>query len=286
MFYALLIAAQPPVIPPEEPFLPLDPIELESEFGIVKPIAPPKPPKQPKQPKQPTAQLLLRSSAMTTSNLTTVKSFAPSSTLLNNSAMLLFTPRLGESTTLIATLSAGQASFTSQSESNYHHWGVSAAIQQRLAPNMYVQAGWSQDHLYRNGSGDRLLRDHSLQALIGRQDTLTDNLRLDTAYEFRASFSNPDDQSRVSQTIGGRLRYDWSPRFETAIDYRLSIQDYRKIVRHDTMHEVSAIATYHISPEFFVSGNVSYLFGRSSDVSKTPDNFSVGVTIGANLPLF
>ncbi len=283
MFYALLLAAQPPALPPEEPFLPLDPIELEAEFGIVQPLV--KPPVA-EQPKQPTVQLLLRSSGMTTSNVTTVKSFAPSSTLLANTAMLLMTPRLGDSTTLIATVSAGQTSFTSQSESNYHHWGVSAAIQQRLAPNFYVQAGWGHDHLYRNSTGDRLLRDHSLQALIGRQDTLTDNLRLDTAYEFRASFSNPDDQSKVSHTLGGRLRYDWSPRFETALDYRFGVHDYRKISRHDTMHEVSAIATYHISPEVFVSGNVSYLFGRSSDVSKTPDNFSLGVTIGANLPLF
>ncbi len=283
MIYALLLAAQPPAMPAEEPFLPLDPIELETEFGIVKPIAPPKPPEQPKQP---TAQLLLRSSALTTSNLTTVKSFAPSTTVLENNAMLLVTPRLGDSTTLITTLSAGQLSFTSNSETNYHQWGISAALQQRLAPNMYVQAGWSQDHLVRNSSGDRLLRDNALQALIGRQDTLTDNLRLDTAYEFRASFSNPDDQSRVSHTIGGRLRYDWSPRFETAIDYRFSLQDYRKIARNDTMHQVGAIATYHISPEVFLSGTVSYLFGRSSDVSKTPNNFSLGVTIGANLPLF
>jgi Putative beta-barrel porin 2 len=283
MMYALLLAAQPSAMPAEEPFLPLDPIELETEFGIVKPIAPPKPPEQPKPP---TAQLLLRSSVLSTSNLTTLKGFAPSATVLENNVMLLVTPRLGDSTTLITTLSAGQTSFTRNTETNYHQWGVSAALQQRLAPNMYVQGGWSQDQLYRNSSGDRLLRDHALQALIGRQDTLSNQLRLDTAYEFRMSFSNPDDQSRVSHTIGGRLRYDWAPHLETAIDYRFSVEDYRKIGRNDTKHQVSASATYHISPEVFLNGTVSYLFGRSSDVSKTPDNFSLGVTLGANLPLF
>lgn len=275
--------APPPLFDETKPPA-LDPQEVESEVGTIKPLTPPT--KRPPQRPQPTAQLLLRSSVFTSSNISALRDFNPSDTVFVNGATLLLTPKLGDSTRLIASAGGGFVRFANRGDSNYNQVAFNVAIQQRLAAGTCGQIGWVQDNLYRADEGDRLLHDNAVQFIVGRQDTLGRSVRLDTTYELRAGFSNPSDQSRLDHNLGVRLRYDISPQLQAALDYRLTFRDYTQVDRFDTEHQISALAIYNLSPDVFISGNVSYLFGRSSAPNSNPNNLSIGISLGVNVPLF
>ncbi|PZO49072.1 outer membrane beta-barrel protein [Phormidesmis priestleyi] len=267
---------------PESDIKPLDPEDTQSEVGEIRILERPAVAER----RQPDVQLLLRSSVFSSSNITSLSAFSPSDTVFINSGLLLATPKLGETTRLIASAGGGLVRFANQGDSNYNLLNFNVAVQQRIAPGTYGQLGWVQENLYRADSGDRLLQDNSVQFILGRQDQLGQQLRLDSFYELRASFTNPDDQNRVANTLGARLRYDITPKLQGALDYRLTFKNFTQVDRADTEHQISALAIYNINPDVFVAGNVSYLFGRSSSAAIDLDNLSIGISLGWNVPLF
>lgn len=275
----------PTDFPPADTSQQIDPKDVESELGEIK-IIPSSPVQQPPQRRQPDVQLLLRSSAFTSSNITGLEIPQPSDTVFINSATLLATPKLGEETRLIAAVGGGLARYGDKGDFNYNYLNFNVGIQQRLTKEMYGQLGWYQERLYRDGSGDRLLLDDSLRLSVGRQDQLNSRLRLDSFYELRASFATPGDQNRVANTLGARLRYDITPKLQGALDYRLSFKDFTQQDRFDTQNQLGLEAIYNINSDLFIGGSASYLFGSSSAASVDLSNFSVGVSIGLNVPLF
>jgi hypothetical protein len=263
---------------------PTDPQDIEDEIGEIEIISPR--PQQPPQRPQPSVQLLLRSSAFTSSNITTLDFFQPNDTVFINSATLLATPKLGEDTRLIAAVGGGLVRYADFGDFNYNYLNLNVGVQQRLTTGMYGQIGWVQERLYRDGSGDRLLLDDSVRLSLGRQDQLNNHLRLDSFYELRASFATPNDHNRVANTLGARLRYDITPKLQAALDYRLTLKDYTQQDRFDTQNQIGLEAIYSINRDLFIGGSASYLFGSSSDALVDLDNFSLGVNIGLNVPLF
>jgi hypothetical protein len=258
---------------------------VKDELGEIR-VLPSPAVSQPPPPRQPTVQLFLGSSVFSSSNITALEIFQPSDTVFINSATLLATPKLGPSTRLIAAASGGLVRFAGEEDFNYNRLDFNVGVQQRLAAGMYAQLGWRNEQLYRSEDGDRLLRSNAVDLVVGRQDQLAKQLRLDTFYNLNARFTDPDQQSRVANSLGARLRYDFSPSFQGALDYRLTLKDFTQVDRFDTEHQVSAIATYAINRNLFLSGSVSYLFGRSSDPNIDLGNFSVGISVGWNIPLF
>ena len=275
-------SALPSLTLPEADAKPLNPEDTQAEIGEIRILNTPAATAR----RQPDVQLLLRSSVFSSSNITSLSTFSPSDNVFINSGLLLATPKLGETTRLIASAGGGLVRFANQGDSNYNLLNFNIAVQQRIAPGTYGQLGWVQENLYRQGSGDRLLQDNSIQLIVGRQDQLGQQLRLDSFYELRASFTNPDDQNRVANTLGARLRYDLTPKLQGALDYRLTFKNFTQVDRADTEHQISALAIYNISPDVFVSGTVSYLFGRSSSAAIDLNNLSIGVSLGWNVPLF
>ena len=275
-------ALPPDLTLPEADAKPLNPEDTQAEIGEIRILNTPAATAR----RQPDVQLLLRSSVFSSSNITSLSTFSPSDTVFINSGLLLATPKLGETTRLIASAGGGLVRFANQGDSNYNLLNFNVAVQQRIAPGTYGQLGWVQENLYRQGSGDRLLQDNSIQLIVGRQDQLGQQLRLDSFYELRASFTNPDDQNRVANTLGARLRYDLTPKLQGALDYRLTFKNFTQVDRADTEHQISALAIYNINPDVFVSGTVSYLFGRSSSAAIDLNNLSIGVSLGWNVPLF
>lgn len=267
---------------PEADAKPLDPEDTQAEIGEIRILERPATAAR----RQPDVQLLLRSSVFSSSNITSLSTFSPSDTVFINSGLLLVTPKLSETTRLIASAGGGLVRFANQGDSNYNLLNFNVAVQQRIAPGTYGQLGWVQENLYREGSGDRLLQDNSAQLIVGRQDQLGQQLRLDSFYELRASLTNPDDQNRVANTLGARLRYDVTSKLQGALDYRLTFKNFTQVDRADTEHQISALAVYNINPDVFVSGTVSYLFGRSSSAAIDLDNLSIGIGLGWNVPLF
>jgi Putative beta-barrel porin 2 len=281
-FDVITLPEKPLNFPITEPTEPLNPKEVEEELGEIK-IITPSAVKQPVQPNQPNVQLLLRSSVFTSSNITGVDFIERSDTVFVNSATLLATPKLSEETRLVFGVSGGLTSFATKVDYEYNYLNFNAAIQQRLAPGMYGQLGWVQDRLYDDG---RILLDDSIRLTIGRQDSLASSLRLDSFYEFRGSFAEPKAQSRIANALGARLRYDFTPNLQGAFDYRLTFKNYTQQDRFDTQHQLGLDLVYNINQNFFVGSSASYLFGSSSKSSVDLDNFSVGINIGLNVPLF
>jgi hypothetical protein len=266
---------------PETDISPLDPEDTQSELGEIEIID------QPVQTRrQPDVQVLVRSSVFSSSNITALEVLRQSDTVFTNTAHLLITPKLGENTRLIASAGGGIVRFASEGDSNYNLEQYNVAVQQRLAPGTFGQFGWVQDTLRRPGSGDLLTRDNAVQLIVGRQDQLGKQLRLDSFYELRSSFTNPNEDSRITNTIGTRLRYDISPKVQGALDYRLSFKDFTQVERSDTEHQISALVIYNINPDVFLAGSASYLFGRSSNAAIDINNLSFGLSLGFNLPLF
>jgi hypothetical protein len=270
-----------PAIPDENQ--PLDSEDVENELGEINIISPSQ---QPSPRRQPNVQLLLRSSAFTSSNISALEFSQPSDTVFINSASLLATPKLSEDTRLVAAVSGGLARYADKGDFNYNFLNYNVGVQQRIAPGMYGQLGWVQDRVYRDENGKRLLLDDSIRLSVGRQDQLDNQIRLDSFYELRASFATPNDQSRVANTLGARLRYDISPKLQTALDYRLTLKDFTQQERFDTQHQLSLETIYSINQDLFIGGSASYLFGSSSDTTVDLDNFSIGINLGLNLPLF
>ena len=266
---------------PESDAPPLNPEDTKAEIGEIRILERPATAER----RQPDVQLLLRSSVFSSSNITSLSAFSPSDTVFINSGLLLATPKLGETTRLIASAGGGLVRFANQDDSNYNLLNFNVAVQQRIATGTYGQLGWVQENLYREG-GDRLLQDNAVQLIVGRQDQLGQQLRLDSFYELRASFTNPDDQNRVANTLGTRLRYDITPKLQGALDYRLTFKNFTQVDRADTEHQISALAIYNVNPDVFIAGTVSYLFGRSSSTAIDLDNLSIGVSLGWNVPLF
>jgi len=262
---------------------PLDPEDTKSELGEIKILDRPA---QAQTRRQPDVQLLLRSSVFSSSNITALDAFKKGDAVFVNSAQLLATPKLGENTRLIAAAGGGITRFAFEGDSNYNFVNLNIAVQQRLAPGTFGQLGWVQDSLYRDSDGQRLIRDNAVQLVVGRQDQLGEQLRLDSFYELRASFANPDDQSRIANTVGARLRYDITPKVQGALDYRLTFKNFTQVDRSDTEHQISALIIYNISSDVFLSGSASYLFGRSSNSAIDLNNLSFGLSLGINLPLF
>ena len=262
---------------------PLDPEDTKAELGEIKIIN--RPP-QAQTPRQPDVQLLVRSSVFSSSNITALDALKKSDAVFVTSAQLLATPKLGENTRLIAAAGVGITRFASEKDSNYNFVNYNVAIQQRLAPGTFGQLGWVQDTLYQDANGQRLLRENAVQLIVGRQDQIGEQLRLDSFYELRASLANPNDQSRIANTIGVRLRYDITPKMQGALDYRLTFKNFTQVDRSDTEHEISALLIYNISPDVFLAGSASYLFGRSSNAAIDLNNLSFGLNLGFNLPLF
>jgi Putative beta-barrel porin 2 len=290
---ALMLAQTPPVdpttaptdrFPSDETPTPLDAEDVQSELGEIRILN--RPPQASPPRRQPDVQLLLRSGVFTSSNTTSLKAFQPSDTIFINQALLLATPKLGPNTRLLTSVGGGLLRFANQGDANYNSLSFNVALQQRVAPGTYGQLGWTQDNLYRAEGGQRVLRDNSLQFLLGRQDQLGKRFRLDSFYELKASFTNPDEQSRLANTLGARLRYDVTPKLQGALDYRITFKDFTQVDWADTEHQISALAIYNITPDWFVAGSVSYLFGRSSNPTVDLSNLAIGVSLGLNLPLF
>jgi hypothetical protein len=265
--------------------IPLNAEDVKEELGEIE-IITPKSVQQPPQRRQPNVQLLLRSSTFTSSNLTSLDNFQPSDTVFINSATLLATPELGKDTRLIAAATGGLARYATEEDFNYNLLNFNVGVQQRLAPGMYGQIGWVQDRLYRSDGGKQLLVDNSMRLVVGRQDQLATRLRLDSFYELRAGFAQPSTQSQVANSVGARLRYDITPKLEGALDYKLTLKDFTQQSRFDTQHQLGVQAIYNVNQNLFIGGSASYLFGSSSRGGIDLDNFSIGVNVGWNIPLF
>lgn len=237
-------------------------------------------------PPPPKLQLQLRSSASTSADVNTLF-LSNSNGVFVTGATLLATPRLGSRTHLLASLGGDLVRIANGG--GYDSLNLSLGVQQRLARNTSLQVAFAQGQIYQGGN--RELLDNSVLLRVIRQDKFDDDdkLRLASFYELRTSFADPEDQSRIANTLGARLGYNFTDQLEGALDYRIVVDTLTgSNKRTDVRQQVSAVTTYRPSRNSYVSGSISYLFGSASTFQGTGslNNLLLEAKVGVNLSIF
>lgn len=265
-----------PEFPSEINPQPLDTEDLQNELGDIQTLVPTS---------APSLQLLLRSSVFTNSNIF-ASDRSSGDTVFINSGLLVATPQLSPDTRLIASVEGGFTRYLDQSQSHFNFVNFTTAIQQKLNAEMFAQLGWMQERFYDSDDEKRRLLSDSVRFLVGRQDTLNPNTYLDSVYELRANFSSPQSENRVTNRLATRFRYQFNPQLQGTLDYQLAFKSYTYTDRFDTQHQLGAGIFYYPTKDLVLSASIAYLFGSSSDHETNLNNFSVGLGMVLNLPLF
>lgn len=201
-------------------------------------------------------------------------------------ASISATPTLGPRTLLIAEAEGTFVRYDDLTELDYNELSLQASLWQVFASGLYGEVGWQNRQLFSSDDGDRFLDEHSLQTRLFYREQLADDLRLDTYYQLRVSFTTPKDRSRILNRLVSSLTYQLTPDVEMGLIYLLSYTDYTQTERQDLTNQISAQISYEFSPRNRISLFSGYLFGDSTDPNIGFDNFIFGATLNVGVRLF
>ncbi|AFY67155.1 hypothetical protein [Geitlerinema sp. PCC 7407] len=193
---------------------------------------------------------------------------------------------LSSRTALIGSVGGNLVRYQDQSEFDYNELRFEASVRHALSPRMYGEVGWSNQNLFYREGGDRFLNDHALRLALGRTDPLTDKLALDTLYQLQVSFADPDNRSRILNSLGASLRYDVTEEFQASLAYQLGLSNFTESDRDDFYQQLLGVLNYQFSERAQLTVYGGYRFGNSSNDLVDFDGGLVGVSLGFNLPLF
>ncbi len=213
--------------------------------------------------------------------------------LIRSGLTVFYAPAIGRNTYLVTSIDGNLIRYSNLGYLNYNELRFRAGVLQRLTPRTFGEIGWSNQQLFatREGlknalRGDRFLNDNAIRFELSRQDALSKKLSLNTFYQFRISFAEPNDRSRLINSFITSLSYSLSPSFQTAIDYQLAWSHFTQQPRDDVYHQLVARLTYTITSQSQLNVFSGFSFGHSSDSRINFDGFIVGVGVVLNLPLF
>lgn len=280
-----------PVTPTTDPSLHTEETTADDELGILRllelePL--PEPPLviPPAAPAPPIAYFLGRLSYFRSNNLFLDDTDPVNDQLVTGGASLLLYPRLDAQTDLIASVEGNLVRYSDLSFLDYNELTFRAAIRHYFNNQIYGQLSWTNQQLFDQDGGDRFSNDHSFRVTAGRRDSLTNDLVLDTFYQFRAGFSDPIDRSRLSHTVGAFLNYYLDPNLQVGLDYRLVLTDFTHQDRNDFYNEIVAQLTYDISRQTSLSVYGGISFGESTEPDIDFDSFLFGLLWDISIPLF
>lgn len=248
----------------------------------------------PKPPRQASVFLLTRLDYFKSSNVFSARDPVDDG-LIRSGLTLFYAPSLGPRTFLITSIDANLIRYTTLGSRNLNYDEVRyrAGIYQRLTPRVSGEIGWSNQKLFSSDTGlqqifggKRFFNDHSLRLELSRQDTLSPQIALNTFYQFRWSFADPVDRSRLLNSLIATLSYSFSQKIQTALDYQFTWSHFTQQSRDDLYHQVVARFTYNFTPRNQVNVFSGFSFGDSSDRAINFDSFIFGVGIVVNTPLF
>ena len=260
----------------------------DPELGCLplQPLPPPPPPRQP------TVYLIGHVDYFRSSNV--FSAIDPVDDGLVRPGLTLFTaPALGQNTYFIASIDGNLIRYNTQSQIDYNELRFRAGIFQRLSPTMFGEIGWSNQQLFIAGSklpglpiGTRFLNDHGIRVELSRRDQLSKRLSLNTFYQFRLSFADPDNRSRVLNSFIASFSYDYLPNLQIGLDYQFALANFTVIKRDDQYHQIAARLTYTAFRNTQMNVFVGYSFGSSSDPTIAFNGLILGVTMTVSLGLW
>ncbi|NJL85035.1 MAG: hypothetical protein HC886_02150 [Leptolyngbyaceae cyanobacterium SM1_1_3] len=199
---------------------------------------------------------------------------------------LLAVPAVGPRTALIASASVNLLRYRQVEAASYDELSLQVGIRHVLNSKTFGQISWTNQQLFRSDFTDQFFDSHSLDLLIWRYDQLQPKLSLSSYYQARFSFSDPDEFSRIIQSLGASLFYQISPNLQTGLNYQLTLSDFTQQARFDAYHQLTAQVTYGLSASarLRLFGGIS--FGGSSENVVDFNDTLIGVTFDFDLPLF
>jgi hypothetical protein len=186
-------------------------------------------------------------------------------------------PKLGTRTSLVTAIDGGLVRYGEYEGANYNKLRLRTALRQKLTPQMLGEIGWNNQYLFDAKTGDRFLNEHALRLSIQRQDKIVNNLWLNSIYEFRLGFADPESRSRAINSLSTELIYYLSPRLQLNLEYLLALSKFTQRDRDDTYHLILGGVTYAVSPGSQISLQGGFSFGNSSDPNIGFDNSFLSV---------
>jgi len=189
-------------------------------------------------------------------------------------------PKLSAKTSLVTAIDGGLVRYGEYDRANYNKLRLRAALRHKLTPQMFGEIGWNNQYLFDAKTGDRFLNENALRLALQRQDKIANNLWLNSIYEFRLGFADPDSRSRAINSLSTELTYYINPRLQLGLEYLFALSNFTQRDRDDTYHLILGSVTYAVShgSQISLQGGVS--FGNSSDPNIGFNNsfFSVNYT--------
>ncbi len=213
--------------------------------------------------------------------------------LLRPAISLLVLPALGSSTYLNASAEGALNQYFSLTQFNYSEIKLKAGIFQRLLPSMSAEIGWTNQQFFISGNqiaglsaGTRFLNDHSIRFELSRQDQLAKNLSLNSFYQFRISFTEPRDRSRIINVLSLSLNYGLTPRVQLGLDYQFAAANFTVQPRTDLYHQVLGRISYSAfrNTQISLYGGIST--GTSTESAINFNSFLLGISVSLSLVIF
>jgi hypothetical protein len=215
--------------------------------------------------------------------------------LIRPNLTLLAIPRLGRNTFLLATVDGAFNRYFEVPQFSYDELRIRAGILQQLSPTMTAEVGWTNQQLFIANneipgfpSGTRFLNDQAVRFELSRRDQLNTRLSLNSIYQFRVSFSDPEDRSRILNVLFLSLNYDLNPNrtVQLGLDYQFSAANYTVVKRTDVYQQLLGRMTFNAfrNSQLSLYGGVS--FGDSTERGINFNSYVLGVSMSVNWALF
>lgn len=241
----------------------------------------------------PIGYLLGRVSYFQTNNIFSSKANQTQDGLVFSGLTLASAPLpLGSKTYLNAAIDGNLVRYVDQSKYNYNLVRFNVGIYQQLTPRMYGEIGWSNQQFFHANdgdnfaAGDRFLNENSVRLSLGRRDTLTPRLILDSFYELRLSLADPDSRNRINNSLLLSLGYYFRKSLKVGLDYQFNLSNFTEQPREDQYHRLIGNITYGISDYSNISVQGGYTLGSSTDRNIDFNGWFFSVNYGWELGRF
>ncbi len=215
--------------------------------------------------------------------------------LVRSSLSLLAVPPLDANTFVLAGIEGAVSRYFKVPLYNYDELKMRVGILRRLSPTMTAELGWINQQLFIANNeipqfpyGTRFLNEHAAQLTLSRQDKLSDRLSLNSIYQLRWGFAQPNTLSRLFNVLFLSLNYEMNRQrtVQVGLDYQFSAANYTDIQRTDIYQQILGRLSMQVvrNTQFSLYGGLS--FGSSTAPTVDFNGVVLGVSLAVNLGLF
>ncbi|MDZ7958286.1 MAG: hypothetical protein RMY34_10355 [Aulosira sp. DedQUE10] len=179
---------------------------------------------------------------------------------------------LGSKTYISGSIDGTQIHYIDQSIYDYNQLRFNLGLYQQFSRRMYGELAWSNQMLFyaNNGdtfkAGDRFLNENSIRLSLGRRDPLSSKLFFDSFYGLSISFADPENRSRIVNSLWLSLSYYLQKPLQVGINYQFNLSNFtnRPDSREDEFHRLFGHLTYRVSDNSNLNLQTGVTFGGSS----------------------